>query len=46
MACLQRMELDLDLEDGFTIPLCARYAGQGTEVLRECKWCCFNDENN
>lgn len=45
MSCLQHMKLDLDIGEGFIIPLCARYSGQGTEVFRECGWCCFNDDN-
>lgn len=42
MTCMQHMKLDLDLGDGFIIPLCARYSGYGTDILRDCGWCCFN----
>lgn len=42
MSCLQHMKLDVDIGDGIVVPLCARYSGFGTEVLRNCGWCCFN----
>jgi hypothetical protein len=42
MTCYGHWELDLDLGDGDVVELCARYAGHGTEVLRECEWCCWN----
>ena len=43
--CYGHWELDLEV-DGITVPLCARYGGQGTEVFRECKWCCWNNEED
>ena len=41
MTCYGGWELDLEV-DGITVPLCARYSGQGTSVLRECGWCCWD----